>query len=167
MPTDRIKRLEAIGFEWRLFDASFLQTIVLLKAYQAEFGKIDMTATTLYRGERLGARCNRLRQDKKKGKLTQHRIDELDVLGFKWSVLNVDTLGDDKTIQYLKKYRDEFQHVNVPMLCKYKDMSLGSRCRKLREKYWAGKLPAGLVAELDALGFRWQIKNRSTYDGTL
>ena len=171
---DRIERLEAIGFQWRLkvidYDEAFEQRCCDLKAFKSEFGHCDVPYT--YSADPvLGQWCTMIRynynliQQGKKPRinLSQDRIDRLNEVGFEWKVKVIKTYRQ-KTFEQrccdLEAFKSEFGHYNVPY--KYSvDPSLGYWCTKIRSTYnkiQKGKargrhLPQYQIDHLNKIGF--------------
>ena len=82
---DKIDRLNAIGFVWgESFDVLWDRQFEALIAYKEKVD--DCNVPQRYEDNpTLGAWCNKQRIDKKKGKLSQDKIDRLDAIGFVWS----------------------------------------------------------------------------------
>lgn len=59
----------------------------------------------------------------------------------------------NKGITYLKQYKEEYGHANIPKRNKYKDYSLGLWCRTQRENYKNGKLTTEQIKALENIGF--------------
>jgi hypothetical protein len=179
---DRIERLEAIGFQWRLididYDEAFEQRCCDLEAFKSEFGHCDVPYH--YSADpSLGKWCSNIRfaytqtqqGQKPRMNLCQDRIERLDKIGFKWKGRVIGT-DEQKTFEQrcrdLEAFKSEFGHCNVPM--EYAaDPSLGNwgnkmRCaytqiqRGLRPDY---KLSEDQIERLEAIGVIWSTTDKS------
>ena len=88
---------------------------------------------------------------------SQERSNQLEALGFKWSIIATHQSWDDR-MEQLNEYKKEHGHVNVPP----RHGSLGMFLSYQRRNYkllLAGKLANSMTQErakkLEALGFKW------------
>lgn len=92
---DRMTRLEEIGFQWRALnkDEVFDMKILELKAFKEDCGHCNVSAKNSSNPS-LGTWCTNIRCANKKiqlgskpaRRLPQHRIDQLNEIGFKWNL---------------------------------------------------------------------------------
>ena len=88
LPAQYVKRLEAIGFNWDPMTQQWEDAFVLLCKYKEKNGNTCPPQRETTAGIDLGGWCSRQRQQYKKGKLSQERIDRLEMIGFRWSWSN-------------------------------------------------------------------------------
>ena len=126
---DRIRRLEDLGFVWSLRD-DWDKHFEELKVYKAEHGHCNVPAR-YPKNRRLGIWVSAQRQNFKalqKGgetsrsassRLSQKRIDQLNQLGFAWTLRSWDTWGESwhQKLRELKNFRALYGHCMVP--CRY------------------------------------------------
>jgi ribosomal protein L7Ae-like RNA K-turn-binding protein len=82
---DRKKRLEDIGFEWRLPSARWDETCALLKQFKKREGHCNVPQSHTEDEANLGKWVNNQRQLKTKEKLDSDRLKRLEEIGFKWA----------------------------------------------------------------------------------
>lgn len=85
LSADRIKRLEEIGFVWRIlkerFEEGFKETLLYIK----NTGNPNAPSTyKTMKGYQLGSWQSTQRKKYKKGTLSSERIKRLENIGFKW-----------------------------------------------------------------------------------
>lgn len=142
--TDRIQRLDAIGFEWEYHNSQWTHQYEKLKTFYAETGRWPK------RGEgSLSIWCNTQRQARKNGRLTKERIRRLDEIGFVWEY----DLDKDWEIQYQALQVFYGKKGRWPKVTE--GGSLGAWCVTQRKLYREGKLSGERKTRLDAIGFTW------------
>lgn len=140
---DRIRRLDALGFEWEQQDSHWIHAYKELQVFYQEKNRWPK------RGEgSLGAWCNTQRQARKNGRLTKDRIRRLDAIGFVW--------GYDWEEEWRKNY-DLLKtfYTDKKRWPKAKEGALGSWCCTQRKLYRQGELLSERKVALEALGFPW------------
>jgi len=96
------------------------------------------------------------RKDRRVGRLSQERIDELNTIGFVW-----DPVEDDyqRGLGYLKAYKAEHGHCRVPALFKTEDgFKLGYWVSNRRRDIPAGRLTQDRIDTLNEVGFVWKLR---------
>lgn len=83
LSTERIKRLEDIGFEWDPLDAGWGKMFAALVVYKLVHGNCNVPAEWKENPE-LGQWCYVQRRTYRKGKLSAERIQRLEEIGFEW-----------------------------------------------------------------------------------
>ena len=83
LSTERIKRLEDIGFEWDTLDAGWGKMFAVLTAYKQAHGHCNVPAEWEENPD-LGQWCYVQRRTYRKGKLSAERIQRLEKIGFVW-----------------------------------------------------------------------------------
>lgn len=143
LPEARIRRLEAIDFDWEQQDSRWSRNFHLLKSFYEKEGHWPK------RGEgEVSAWCNTQRQARKNGTLTKERIRRLDSIGFLWEY--------DREEEWQEKCRElaAFYHA-CRRWPKASEGSLGAWCATQRKRWKNGQLPAERKDALDKLGFIW------------
>jgi hypothetical protein len=84
---DRVKRLEQVGMVWEPQDALWEQRFKELETFKAREGKIDVPQH-YPENQRLATWLSNQRQFKRRGALSQDRIDRLEALGVEWRRLS-------------------------------------------------------------------------------
>ena len=156
LATERIARLEELGFVWDQLDKMWDSAFRKLQHYQAEQGNVLVPwRLKTADGFGLGAWVNQQRFAKAKGKLATERIARLEELEFVWDPL--DKMWDN-AFRHLQHYEAEHGDVLVPRQFKTADgFGLGGWVNQQRFAKGKGKLAAGRIARLDALGFVWRV----------
>lgn len=81
----QVAALEAVGFEFEPFEATWKENFALLGAYHRRFGHCDVPR--FWKEDPwLGPWVTSLRQQRKAGKLPPRKVRALDALGFTWDV---------------------------------------------------------------------------------
>ncbi|KAL7505829.1 hypothetical protein ACHAXN_003267 [Cyclotella atomus] len=120
MTEDKIKALNSLDFKWSLRETngSWNNWLAELKAYKDQHGDVDVPLK--YKPNlALGAFVNRQRTEYRKLKqglqtsLNDKRINDLNSLGFKWSI-RVSRTPWEQRLDELKKFKAEHGHTNVP-----------------------------------------------------
>ncbi len=158
---DRRERLEAIGFAWegtqRMFrerwDARFQQ----LLEFRQRFGHCRVP----HKWKEAVAFSDWVhvqRAFKKKGKLSEDRIQRLEAIGFEWSGKRGPSFlhGDGWTrmLAHLVEYQRQHGDTQVPP--SFKPHGLGSWVGNQREAWRKGSLGPDRREQLDAMGFEWR-----------
>eukprot|EP00751_Fragilariopsis_kerguelensis_P029978 CAMPEP_0170910350 /NCGR_PEP_ID=MMETSP0735-20130129/3064_1 /TAXON_ID=186038 /ORGANISM="Fragilariopsis kerguelensis, Strain L26-C5" /LENGTH=342 /DNA_ID=CAMNT_0011307079 /DNA_START=550 /DNA_END=1575 /DNA_ORIENTATION=+ len=167
LPTDRIERLESIGFLW---DASFqamtgipgtLYTQTQNDMWNNMFQQYTVYQEKYHTNTVFPSKCKRETQllrwartqrgYKKNGKISQHRMDLLDGIGFVWSLRDVQWMD---MYQQLVAYHTQHKSASVPIRCTQhpqlaKWVGLQRQCYKKKE------LSVARIKYLEALGFVW------------
>jgi len=82
----RVEELEELGFVWDALDQSFNEGLQYLNLYKNEKGNCRVPKRFEIKGFKLGSWVQEQRSNYKKGKLQQHRIIELENIGFVWEI---------------------------------------------------------------------------------
>lgn len=140
---DRVRRLEALGFEWEQQDSHWMRTYNELQVFYQEKDRWPK------RGEgSLSAWCNTQRQARKNGRLTKDRIRRLEAIGFVWEY--------DWEVEWRKNYDAlKIFYTEKKRWPKAKEGTLGSWCCTQRKLYRQGELPTERKTALETLGFPW------------
>lgn len=178
LSAERIRMLEAIGFEWDaqpwLQRSRMEQTAETWQRYYQElitfrerFGHCRVPSSS-QESRALAKWVTLQRQQYLDGKLSAERSDRLEALGFVWKPgrIALDVLWERRFAE-LTEYHRRFGHTHVPAKWKENPV-LGSwhwQQRKLRRD---GTLSAERIAKLEALGFDWadpecENRNRREY----
>ena len=121
---------------------SFDERFEALMEFKDEFGHCNVTKTKSGNHQALGNWCGNLKvsyQQIKKGdtpriKLTGDRIRQLEVVGFKWSLLPPRRSFEDY-FEELVKFKQKFGHCNAPRTKSSEYYSLGKWCSNLKVSY--------------------------------
>ena len=150
------RRLQEIGFELEPHDAVFDRACGLLEAFIQEYGHSLVPRDYKVAGFSLGSWVIGIRSRRIKGQVTTDRINELDRLGFVWSVL------DQKWAQLLlafRTFKDREGHLSVPLRHREGEIPLGARLNYLRSAKRVGSLTKAQIRDLETLGIDWNPKD--------
>ena len=158
LSTDRIKRLEDIGFTWNLLDKLFEKGFKATLRYKAANAGNPNTPLKYKDSEdyKLGRWQADVRDRYKKGALSAEKIKRLEDIGFVWS-------------QREKNFEDKFQvmlrfkaknegNPNGSLDLIFEDINLGAWQNSLRVNYRKGKLSSDRIEKLEGVGFVWGLK---------
>eukprot|EP00584_Thalassiosira_punctigera_P001429 CAMPEP_0172530332 /NCGR_PEP_ID=MMETSP1067-20121228/4097_1 /TAXON_ID=265564 ORGANISM="Thalassiosira punctigera, Strain Tpunct2005C2" /NCGR_SAMPLE_ID=MMETSP1067 /ASSEMBLY_ACC=CAM_ASM_000444 /LENGTH=504 /DNA_ID=CAMNT_0013314517 /DNA_START=150 /DNA_END=1664 /DNA_ORIENTATION=- len=155
---DRVSSLERIGFCWEV--NKWNEQYERLKKYRAQRGNCNVPQG-FPENPQLGSWVHVQRTNKKKGKLSDERIERLERIGFCWGVTTKTSW--ENRYKELKKYMAEHGHCNVPQ--KYTVIpGLGQWVKNQRIRYRLGKLSDEQIERLKKSGFIWNsIKPRLSH----
>jgi len=146
---ERVRLLEAIGFEWVLtvWGGHYKN----LKAYGERFGNCRVPRNWA-EDPQLGTWVVNQRGLYYQGRLSAERIKLLEAIGFEWAVSTA--LPWEDRFEQLKAYKERFGNCRVPRKWA-ENTQLGSWVHIQRGQYSKGKLSPERVALLEAVGFVW------------
>ena len=150
LSSDRIQKLEVIGFSWDPDEDAWNRMYQTLQEYKQEHGHCNVP-----RGypdnPKLATWISGKRQQKKNGKLSSDKIQKLEEVGFSW-----DAIEDawNRMYQALQEYKKEHGHCNVPN--SYPDNpQLGNWVDTQRTSKRKGTLSKDKTQKLEAIGLQW------------
>ena len=148
---DRIKRLEEIGFEWKLISyipskLPWKKMFELLKEYKDEHGHCNVPDRWL-ENKHLSYWVSTQRRTYRKGKLTKDCIKRLEEIGFEWGQ---PLQSWEESYNALKVYKDNHGDCNVPLIPN-ENKRLGKWVIRQRTE----KLSEYRIKRLDDIGFEW------------
>ena len=150
LSSDRITRLDQLGFVWDPYAAAWEKMFSALTAYKKSHGDCNMPAKWKENPE-LGKWCVFQRTLYKNGKLSPDRVARLNHLGFSWEQRAV---AWEEMFASLIAYKDAHGDCNVPTDWRT-NLALGRWCTKQRQRHKKGKLSSDHVSRLGQLGFVW------------
>ena len=159
---ERRRRLEGIGFVWRLTPVadkarncpSWEERFQELVLYKEKEGDCNVVKT------RPGQRALRLwaikqRHRHKKGKLLRERFERLADIGFSWDQTNAGNAGCwEKKFQAMARFKEQNGHFNV-LKGRSANRSLATWASKQRQAYRNGELSRERFERLEEIGFVW------------
>ena len=146
---ERTRRLKQIGFVWDLLDVRWKEMFTALVDYKRKHRNCNVPQR--WRENRQLATWVSNQRHQKSGKLDEHRIRQLDDVGFVWDP------GDakwDERFEELVCYKRKYGDCNVPALWR-ENQQLGRWMHKQRQL--RGKLGKERVRRLNSIGFQWKI----------
>jgi len=153
----QVAELNELGFIWDVEAYSWREFIDHLKNYIAQMGNALVPAN--YKTDddfALGSRVIRRRSEFNKNKLEAAKVADLNDLGFIW---DVEAYSWQEFIAHLKTYIAKQGDTLVPQLNKTDDgFPLGQWAGKCRSDFKKNRLGVTKVAELNELGFIWDVE---------
>lgn len=150
--SERIARLNEIGFSWDPWQDLWMQSYNELQKYFAENGNSNIPLGKPGERSKLALWVLTQRVKKKKGELPDDRIALLEKLNFEWD--RHDAIWE-KNHEALVNFKKKHGHCNVPT--KYPENSqLGVWVMKQRRLKRQGALPQEKIVKLENLGFLWE-----------
>lgn len=153
----RVRALDEVGFVWDLIQDGYATGLRELAAYrdEHEHARVPQHCVTAT-GFKLGAWCSERRTDRRLGRLAADRQEQLDSLGFVWSVFEERFARSVAELAvYVAEHGDACvpQHYATPT-----GFRLGAWVSARRADYHRGLLAPERVAELNTLGFIWAVQ---------
>jgi len=156
LSSDRIERLEKIGFIWDMteeqFERGFQQTLL----YKERTGNTN--APTGYKtaeGYWLGSWQRNQMKLYKIGKISPDRIERLEEIGFTWEILEEKF---EKGFQQTLLYKERTGNPNVPDRYKTAEgYRLGTWQSNQRKNYKKGTISPARIKRLEEIGFMWEM----------
>jgi superfamily II DNA or RNA helicase len=151
--SQRIKKLEEIGFVWDQLGEKWNEYIEALKVYKNEFGDYSVPLEYITSGGlTLGVW---VRNVKSASNISAERKKQLDELGFIWSLFDKKW---NEYIEALKVYKNEFGDCSVPpTYITSQGLTLGVWVRNVKS---ASNISAERKKQLDELGFIWKLREK-------
>ena len=147
---ERHKRLGDLGFVWNPFEADWEGFFSALKKYKTKHGNC-LVSDAFKENEPLGKWVSRQRVARKRGELTQARIERLNEIGFIWDIFQSNL---EEMFSMLARYKEVHGNCNVPFQSS-QNRRLGAwiaNQRRLKEK---GRLAAQIENRLADIGLDW------------
>jgi hypothetical protein len=154
---ERIAELSKLGILWHHLDERWELGIKHLQEFIKEHDHSNVPGNFQVKNSyNLGIWVGNTRNKRKAGKLNQDKINQLDALGFLWTV-KVDYW--DLGLKHLKDFVKKEGHAIVERSFITEDgFPLGSWVQTKRKQRKKGRLSAESIAELNKLGFIWDQK---------
>jgi hypothetical protein len=160
MLPERRQRLDALGFVWDPFVASWEEGFRFLERYRKD--KEDCLVSQSHRdptsGYRLGSWVSN--QRKAQDTMLPERREQLDALGFVWDPL---VASWEEGFRSLERYRQREGHCRVPRLHREQGYRLGSWVKDQRTAQ--DTMSPDRRQRLDALGFVWNVLTAQWEEG--
>jgi len=138
-------RLDAMGFNWDIFDVIEDQRVTELAAFKREYGHCNVHAK--YPGG-LGGWVSNQRQAAKKQGYPEDRRARLDAMGFVWAAIDA---KEEQWLKELEVFRQLNGHCNVPQSAGGLGGWVGSQRQMAKKPGYS----EDRRARLDAMGFEW------------
>jgi len=147
---ERIRQLEALGFEWDPFSSRWEEMFTALSAFKEANGHCSVPVA-YPENPKLGSWASTQRQFHRMSKLTPEHVRRLESLGFKWNLLASQW---EQMFTVLKEFQMKNEHCNVPQLYP-ENPSLGVWAARQRMAFKRDKLTSEQIRRLGTLGFQW------------
>ena len=162
LDSERIKRLESIGFSWDPNSEKWENGFEVLKKYKRREGHCRVPQLFEEEGFTLGTWTTIQRVYFKKGTLDSERIKRLESIGFSWDP-NYEKWEND--FKALKKFKKREGHFRVPRGFKEDEVNLASWLMMQRLFYQRGKLDSKRIKRLESIGFSWDPNSEKWENG--
>ena len=155
LDSEKIKKLNDIGFIWDVKGNEFKASFAALITYKKDEGDLNVPARHKTKdGYYLGKWVSHRRQDYRLGKLAPEYIRELEGIGFLW---NPKAQQWEEGFTHLTAHKDRFKHINVTIRHKTEGgFGLGAWCNNQRQIYKRGVLDSARIRRLEDIGFIWE-----------
>ena len=159
LSAERVKLLTELGFSWQLDRevgaARWAGRLGELEEFKRQHGHCRVPNHSK-EWPALAVWVGNLRQERRRGKLSQARIEALDALGFDWEPGNAagEARWEARYVQ-LVEYQARHGHCSVPAKWA-EDHAFGHWVHNQRAFKKCGRLSAERVRRLEALGFAWE-----------
>ena len=152
LPSERIRQLESLCFDWNPFSSSWAEMYGRLVAFKQQHRHCNVPSNS-EQNPFLASWVGRQRQKKKKAQIPLKRIQQLNKLDFNW---DQDSKRDRWEEMYarLLAYKKKHNDCNVPARWK-QDCSLGSWVSVQRQFRVNDQLSSERIRRLNALSFIW------------
>ncbi|EJK70142.1 hypothetical protein THAOC_08524, partial [Thalassiosira oceanica] len=149
---DRIDRLNKIGFNWRLKQASLTVPWGTRFDELVQYKETNGDCNVPQSQGQLGIWVNTQREVYKKNKLSPDRVDRLNSIGFRWTLREVaPTVPWETRFDELVQYKAKHGDCNVPQ----SQGQLGIWVHTQRITYKKNKLSPDRINRLNSIGFDW------------
>ena len=166
LPAARVTSLEAVtGWVWDPLEEGFQHRLAALKEFANRVGhaRVPQAHVETFEGEdlNLGTWVAARRRAYRTEKLSEEHTSALEAVhGWVW---NLEKDVDRRTFGAMAQFVAREGHARVPQAhvetFEDEDLTLGTWVARQRRAYQNNKLPAGLIADLEALpGWRWRIR---------
>jgi hypothetical protein len=151
LTSDRIKKLDGLGFVWDVRDAFWEKMFKELVEYKKKYGDCKVP-DDWSENKKLGTWVGKQRQ--RKNQLTPERIDRLNRIGFVWEAKKIFW---EEMFEALVEYKKRTGNCNVPRNWP-ENKPLANWVHTQRNK--KDRLTPDRIQRLDEIGFVWEIRKR-------
>lgn len=150
--SERIEKLNALGFIWDDDEAAWIQNYEELKKFKEQYGHCKVPPHS-----KVGHWLVTQRKLYRKNDLRYDRAEKLNILGLVWDP--IEAAWEEKFSQ-LKRFKDMNQHLDVPANDP-EYISLRGWVSSQRTYYRENRIPDDRIKKLEDLGFVWDVNNAS------
>ena len=155
LPTERIARLDEIGFVWDLTGSAWEEMFQALLDYKTRFGDCNVTKDWSETPS-LGEWCSTQRKAHRNQELSSERLARLEEVGFVWNQYDMEWA---EKYEQLVAYKDRFGNTEVPKEWP-ENVALGGWVSRQRYFRKTNRLSPAKIARLDKLEFLWDTAER-------
>ncbi len=161
LSSDRIQRLDAIGFTWNPFDEAFESGFQQTIKHKEQYGTPNAPKRYIAPdGFNLGSWQMSKKVAYKKGELSPNIIQRLESIGFTWNPLaDAFENGCKQTVKYKEQNGTPNAPIKYISLDKFK---LGNWQSDIRTSFKNGRLSPDRIKRLEAIGFKWSLKSENS-----
>ena len=152
LSSERIKKLENLGFKWTVIEDKWNAQLEYLKEYLDKFNLLPEYNINYPTDNKLGAWCSRQRSLYRENKLSKNKINQLESIGFIWEPLKSNW---EKQFRYLEQYVNENNHFPDSNTIYPLENNLGLWCINQRFLYNNNRLSKDRIIQLESIGFIW------------
>lgn len=153
---EQIQQLNEVGFVWEPYEALWAEKFNELCEYLKNH--VDCNVPDKYsENPSLGNWVSKQRVSKKKGKLPDEKVQQLERIGFDWVVHAVSW---ERMFNELIKFKKSNGHANVPQHYSQSPM-LARWVNTQRTKWKKGQLIPEMIKKLEGIDFEWAPKTSS------
>jgi hypothetical protein len=158
---ERQTRLEEIGFEWELAQATWDELYALLQQFKKREGYFKVPQTHIEDGANLGIWVSRQRHLKKKEKLDPYREKRLEDIGLEWGSAQATW---DEMYALLKQFNKREGHCKVPVSHTADGENLGMWVHRQRQLNKKETVDPERQKRLEEIGFFEWGSAKATWD---
>jgi len=158
LSSDRIKRLDTIGFVWDVLHEQWEEGFGYLLQFKEREGHCKVSKLMSEGGYNLGWWVSAQRMNREV--LTPDRIQRLDAIGFVWDPHHEQW---EEGFDYLLQFNKREGHCRVPLGASEAGYPLGKWVGNLRSK--KEKLSSDRIKRLDTIGFVWDANREKWEEG--
>ena len=153
LSSDKIQKLNQLGFSWNPIEDAWNQMFEALQQYKSNNGDCDVPQS-YPPNQKLGNWVGTQRIAKKSGKLSSDKIQKLETNGFSWNPIED---AWNQMFEALQQYKSSNDDCNVPQSYP-PNQKLGNWVGTQRVAKKNGKLSSDKIQKLNQLGFSWTRK---------
>ncbi|MFH2120305.1 MAG: Helicase associated domain protein [Pseudomonadota bacterium] len=150
LSTERIVRLNKIGFIWDLLASNWEEMFEYLLEFKQKNGHCNVPSRWP-ENSKLSRWVSTQREFWKNGKLSENRINRLEEAGFEWNILETNW---NELFTALLKFKEKIGHCNVPRDWP-ENPDLSYWVSTQRENYRKRLLSPDRIERLEQIGFVW------------
>ena len=154
LDNDKLKKLEEVGFEWRLYESKLEKMFDALRGYKKVHGDCNVPSTWS-ENKQLALWLATQRARYKNKKLSDDRIKRLEEIGFVFSIQS----SWEEMFDVLKEYKKKHGDCNVSSTWS-ENKQLGSWVGTQRQSYRNKKLTKDRIKRLEEIGFEWRVRQQ-------